>query len=253
MKKLKIPLAVLITLGLLLLLACLPKIVSGILDTFFRGKPSYTHIPSVKLDIDRSGQERSFLDKLFILKDAQAVDLNQGQAAMTEAEVEAAVGAFLEQCQSAGIYEPFEPSHTSMKPKLVYRKGDSSQYLIVWSVTMYNKKSPNQNLLLDVDDETGKILSVQYSIYRSFDMEDAWEQNKTRIDRFSQLYFEQLGMMQGEEVAPIDQPELLGYEYGDVDGGVSEAIYKFSYGDSGALTVKFLADGAGGFLVTILS
>lgn len=252
MKKLKIPLAIIITLGLLCLLACLPRIVSGILDLSSGKKPSYNDISAVQLDIDRSGQERSFMDKLSILKDAQAVDLNQSQAAMPEAEVEAAVAAFLEQCESAGIYEPFEPSYVSMQPKLVYRKEDSSQYLIVWSVTMRNKKSPNQNLLLDVDDETGKILSVQYNIYRSFAMEDVWERNKTVIDRFSALYFEQLGMTQAADTAQINQSELLGYEYGEVDGGVSEAIYKFSYGDSEELTVKILADGAGGFLITIL-
>ena len=252
MKKLKIPVAIIITQGLLHIFACLPKIVSGILDYRSGKAPSYNNILSVKLDISQDRQELSFTDKLLLLKDAQTVNLNQSQATMTEGEVEGAITAFLQQCESAGIYEAFEPTYVSMQPKLMYDLSDSSKHLVVWTVTMMNNKEPNQTLLFDVDDETGAILCMTYNIYRSYTMDDVWERNKLVMDRFVDLYFYQLGMAEAADAAETNPSYDVGYEYKEVDGGVSEAIYTFTDATIETFAVQITVDGAGGFMIPIL-
>lgn len=249
MKKLKIPALIILTLGLLYVFACLPKIVSGILD-FRSGKsPSYKDILSVKLDISQEGEALSFVDKLFLLRTAQAADLDQGQASMTQAKVEGAVSAFLQQCEDAGIYEAFDPTHVSMQPKLMYDLSDSSEHIVIWTVTMTNKKEPNQTLLLDVDDETGVILCMSYNIYRSYSMDDVWVRNKVVTDRFADLYFDQLGILKEADTAEQNASFYAGYEYKEVDGGVCEAIYTFSNSRNEKFRVQFTVDGAGGIMI----
>lgn len=246
MKKLKIPMLILLTLGLLLLFACLPGIIAAVSDFQAGKRPACRDIRSVRLDISQDGP-LSFQDKLSLLKDAQVVDLDQSQATMTEAEVEEAVTVFLQNCESAGVIEPFVPTRLSMQPKLVYDYYDPSSYLVVWSVTILSKKEPNRFLLLDVDDETGVILSISYNVSRSFPMEGVWERNKAVMDRFVSLYFDQLGIPE-VTAAPPD----TGFAYKEVDGGVSEAVYTFSNSKGETFTILITVDGAGGISVAIL-
>lgn len=250
MKKLKIPMVILLTLGLLFVFACLPGIVSAISDFHAAKAPTYRDIHSVRLDITQEGQLR-FLDKLLLLRDAQAVDLNQSQATMTEAEVEAAVTAFLQKCESAGIIDPFVPTHISMQPKLMYDYYNSSNHLVIWTVTVISKKEPNRTFLLDVDDETGAILCISYSISRSFTMDDVWERNKAVMDRFASLYFDQLGILDAD-AAQMPASLDIGFEYKEVDGGVSEGIYTFSDSKTETFIIQITVDGAGGITATIL-
>ncbi|MBE6978488.1 MAG: hypothetical protein E7438_07675 [Ruminococcaceae bacterium] len=248
MKKRKIPTAIIITMALLYLFACLPRIVSGALDRCSGESPAYNDMLSVKLEISQDEKQMRFPDKLQLLADAQTVNLNQSQASMTEQEVEAAVAVFLQACQDAGIYEPFEPTHLYMQPKLMYVFSDSPKYLVIWTVTMINKNAPNQTVILDVDDETGAILCPSYNIYRSYTMDDVWERNKTAMDRLTELFFGQLGMQEMADAVEMNAVNGSGYEYKETDGGVSEAIYQFDR----TVTVQFTVDGAGGFTVTLL-
>jgi len=251
MVKKNIPVILAVTLLLLLAFACLPMLVSAILDA--EKTPSYNDIRSVKLDISQEGQDLGFTDKLILLGNAQTVDIDQDQAVMTEAEVAAAVSKFLQKLENAGIYAPFSPTHTSYQPKLMYDLSDSARYTVVWTVTMTNKKAPNQSLMLDVDDQTGVILCVNYSIYRSFSMDGVWERNRNLADRFSELYFEQLGIIRESDTAETNSNYSIAFEYGDVDGGVSEAIYRLSDSGTERLTVLITVDGAGGFRISLFS
>lgn len=252
MKKLKIPIAIIITLGLLYVFACLPNIVSGILDFHIGKTPSYNDILTVKLDLSQDRQEMSFPEKLLLLRDAQPVNINPSQTTMSEEEVEKAITAFMQQCERAGIYEAFVPTNLSMQPKLMYDISDPSKHIAIWTVTMINKNEPNQTLGFDVDDETGAILCMSYNIYRSYTMDDVWERNKVVMDRFAELYFDQLGMLAITDAAEANPSYDVGYEYKEVDGGVSKAIYTISNSKIERFAIYITVDGAGGFMITIL-
>lgn len=252
MKAGKLPFAIIIIAGFLAVLAFLHQIVSCVLDGKTEKQPSYNDMHSVSLDINNGEATLTYKQMIALLADAKTVDLSPDQTTMTEQEVNAAVTKFLEECEEAGIFEQFTPTHCSILPKLLYDPSDFSKHLVVWTVTMTNKKSPNQALLLDVDDDTGKILCVSYDIYRSYTMENVWEQNKTLLECFTDLYFAQFEMAEAAEAARSGAFTDSGiyYEYKEVDGGVTEVIYSFSDAEYGVVQIQFIVNGAGGFMIT---
>ena len=255
MKKLNISLTLAITLGLLIVCAYLPQLVSSALDTQSGKAPSYNEMHSIQLDLSSGQNILPIMGKLTLLRDAETVNLSNlspSQTAIAEEEVYEAVDGFMQECESAGIFEWFEPSHLSMRPKLCFDSSDASNHLIYWTVTMINENEPNQTLLLDVDDETGKILCVTFRIYRSYSMDGVWERNKVVMDHFTDLYFGQLGLLEAAEAAEATASISGTYEYLEIDGGVSNAIYDFTDASYGKIRIQFDVDGAGGFMITFL-
>lgn len=253
MKKLKIPILILVTLALLLFFALLPKLFSFALDMRLSQMPKFSEMLSIQLNTGTQPQAFSALDKLAFLSVAEVTDTSQDQMTMNEDEVTDAVSAFMSQCEAAGIFQPFEPSTVSMQPKLHYDLKDPSKHMFVWFVTILYKKEPNQVLRLDVDDETGQILCITYGNYQEYSMEGVWERNKTVLDAFTDIYFTQLGIMDtAEEVeSTVTNAESI-YDYNEVDGGVTEAVYVFRNSLDDEFIIQFTVDGAGGFSNSIL-
>ena len=65
MKKWKVPLVLILVVGLLCGFACLPKIVADIWDHRFGKSPSFNEIHAVQLDITQERQPMDFPDKPF--------------------------------------------------------------------------------------------------------------------------------------------------------------------------------------------
>ena len=217
MRKLKIPFLIFGTLGLLALFALLPKIVSSIMDNQEKDSPSYTDLIPIQLDITTERNRIPVLDKLAILSRSKAIDITQDQMTMNEDAVTDAVSAFLYQCEAAGIFQPFEPSTVSMQPKLLYDLTDPAKHIFVWTVTMLYKKEPNQVLRMDVDDETGQILSITYGNYQEYTMDGVWERNKTVVDAITDIYFSQLGLYEVAEKAENAEELIYEGEYTSYD------------------------------------
>lgn len=248
MKKLKIPILILVTLALLLFFALLPKLISFALDIRLSQMPKFSEMLSIQLNTGTKPQEFSVLDKLAFLSVAEVTDTTQEQMTMNEDEVIDAVSAFMSQCEAAGIFQPFEPSTVSMQPKLHYDLKDPSKHIFVWFVTILYKKEPNQVLRLDVDDETGQILCITYGNYQEYSMDGVWERNKTVVDAFSDIYFSQLGLSDiWQNNVDSASDALIDYNYNEVDGGVTEAVYVFHNTLYGEFIIQFTVDGAGGF------
>ena len=253
MKKLKIPVLVLLTIGILVVFALLPRLISSALDIKLRQTPSFSDMLSIQLYAGSQAQSFSSMDKLAFLSVAEATNTTQDQMRMDEEDVNIAVYEFLHQCESAGIIQIFEPSSVSMAPKLLYDLTDPEKHIFVWTVTMIYKEEPNQVLRLDVDDETGQILCITYGNYQEYSMDGVWERNKTIVDAFTDIYFTQLGLLDtAEEVVNSATDAESIYDYNEVDGGVSEAVYVFRNTLYGEFIIQFTVDGAGGFSNSIL-
>lgn len=248
MKKLKIPVLVLITLGILVVFALLPRLISSALDVKLRQTPSFSDMLSIQLNAGSQTQSFSAMDKLAFLSVAEAANTTQDQMRMDEEEVNNAVYEFLHQCESAGIIQIFEPSSVSMAPKLLYDLTDPEKHIFVWTVTMIYKEEPNQVLRMDVDDETGQILCITYGNYQEYSMDGVWERNKTVVDALSDIYFSQLGLSDiWQNNVDSASDALIDYNYNEVDGGVTEAVYVFRNTLYGEFIIQFTVDGAGGF------
>ena len=97
-------------------------------------------------------------------------------------------------------------------------------------------------MLLDIDDETGKILCIRYDVYDSYSMDGVWERNKTIMDAFTDIYFAQIGMTEAAESA-------ASIAYFERDGGVSSALYGFGDVTYGEIKLEFYVEGSGGFFL----
>ena len=170
------------------------------------------------------------MDKLSILRHAQPVDITHTQATMTQEAVFAAVEREMVRYEDAGIFQWFEITRQTAVPKLGIDINDVNHFLVYWTVTYINKTDPSRSLMVDLDDESGKILSIRYDVYDTYSMDGIWERNRATMDAFTEIYFSQL------DVIPPD------YEYFERDGGVSSALYHFE-----ELAIEFFAEGAGGF------
>ena len=215
-----------LTILLLLLGGGMPWIVSAVQDNAMLNHSDYSEITAIQLDFS----ERSMADKLSLLSHSQPVDITHTQATMTQEEVFVAVEREMAQYEDAGIFQWFEITRRTAQPKLGIDVNDVNHYLVYWTVTYINKKDPSRSLIVDLDDESGKILSIRYCVYDTYSMDGVWERNRATMDAFTEIYFSQL------DVTPPD------YEYFERDGGVSSALYHFE-----ELAIEFFAEGAGGF------
>ena len=223
MKKLLILLAA----GLLLLGAAMPRLVGEAQDHATLSHSGYSDIRAVQLN----WPALSGTDKLSILSHAQPMDIAHTQASMTQEEVFAAVEREMTLYEDAGIFRWFETTLQMAVPKLGIDGNDVNRFLVHWTVTYINKTDPSRSLMVDLDDESGKILSIRYDVfYETYSMDGVWERNRATMDAFTEIYFSQL------DVTPPD------YEYFERDGGVSSALYRFE-----EFAIEFFTEGAGGF------
>ena len=215
-----------LTILLVLLGGGMPWIVSAVQDNALLHHSGYCDIDAIQLDFS----ERSMADKLSLLSRSQPVDITHTQATMTQEEVFAAVEREMAQYEDAGIFQWFEITRRTAQPKLGIDVNDVNHYLVYWTVTYINKKDPSRSLVVDLDDESGKILSIRYEVYDTYSMDGVWDRNRATMDAFTEIYFSQL------DVTPPN------YEYFERDGGVSSALYRFE-----EFAIEFFTEGAGGF------
>lgn len=255
MKKLKISVLTLGAAGLLVLFAFLPSFISSVLDIRLGDHISYSDMTSIQLDVGGGQSDNSIMEKLAFLSVAETANTTPDQMTMHDNQVMEAVDAFLQQLETAGVYQWVEPTKTSVQPKLLYDLSDPSRHLLVWSVSMIYKQSPSQVMMLDVDDATGKILSFSYSIYKEYEMDGVWERNKAVADIVTDIYFAHLGLEDYARAAEgsqsVNGEEV--YESKEVDGGVTEVIYSFESQSFGVIHAHFTVDGAGSFHLTFLN
>ena len=257
MNKLKILIAVVLSLALILTGAYLPKLIASALDNKLSQTPSYSDMQSIQLDVGKE-QRLAVLDKLALLGIVETANTVPAQMNMDENQVKDAVYAFMQQCETAGILQLFDSYTTSIHPKLLYDLTNPANYIFVWTVSMfYEGDSCHQYFLCDVDDQTGQILCVSYDIYnKPYEMDGVWERNRAVVDAITDLYFDQFGLTSTanniENAPTVDGGIESGalYDYREVDGGVTEVVYTFDSPSFGEFHIQFNIDGAGGYMIS---
>ena len=81
---------------------------------------------------------------------------------MTEDEVFEAVNALMDQYVAAGIFRWFPETARDAQPYLAVSADDAYNSGIIWAVNLTKEDDPYHNLFLHLDDETGKIIYVDY-------------------------------------------------------------------------------------------
>lgn len=253
MQKLKYVLVILFTAAVIAFCAVLPMAVAHFQDVSSDGKVIYSDMRELQLNI----KELSIYEKLYLLRHAQALEVDEGKAQMSQAELKAAVETGLKPYIEAGFVKTaIEDMNYESTAMLFYDVINAEEMTgIFWSVTMntyfdYGDKGdglPESNegivetyISLIIDDDTGKIMSMQVITPQEgyYDEMRLWE--------ICEIYFSNLGLSD-EVIASlwentefsIREPETycmlfisgdifygeLGIEFNLFEGGFYNSIY----------------------------
>ena len=154
MRKVKIVFALILTAAVLFTMAVLPRVAESVDN----GEQSGTApIQPVSLNIR---EDDTMLRKLALQARMTTIPVTPESAAMTMEEVLATARSGLQTYFDTGIVEYFEATDESAEPYLGVDPNDKSNYAIFWSVVL---SDGSQTVLLHLDDETGKILTMIYN------------------------------------------------------------------------------------------
>lgn len=245
MKKLIAPFLILLTVLALVVCALLPYFAAVAQDSITVNHSGFSDMQTVKLDLREEREARPMMGKLALLGNMETVAIDPSQMQMTEDEVFAAVDAAMADYEAAGIFQWFDIVHRSAVANFGVDLNDASNFLMYWTVSYSSPADGTQWLLVDVDDETGKILNIHYAVYESYSMDGVWERNETIMAAFTDIYFAQLGLTPTKEYAE----SIASGTYYERDGGVTEAYYSFGDAVYGEINIVFIVEGAGGFYI----
>ncbi len=182
MKRWITPLAFLLAVGLLVCGAVLPQWVSYLQDR--APTPDTRDMDSVVLDIR---QQTPLLTRLAMMHqgDTATMRLAPEQAAHTQEQMAEAASRALAPYMEAGLIPGIPADQQRYVPYLQLVSGNSMERGVFWECIL---TAPDRacELILGLDDETGKLLTVQYSAREiSWDPQDC----AAMLDAFARIYF----------------------------------------------------------------
>lgn len=237
-------LAVILTVLAVAAFAGLPAVVALWQDAA-ADRSGYAQMQSIMLELGRENVSMPIMGKLAILSGGEAIAVNPSEvSSRTEEEIFQAAQEQMSVYEDAGIFRWFAVSNCSAQLNLAIDPEDASNYLVYWTVSYNGDEKSTRGLVLDMDDETGKILRIHYDVFESYSMDGVWERNGAMMEQFTAIYFAQLDL---QEAAQYARTAGNGYAYYDRDGGVSSAVYSFGDVTYGEVNLEFYVEGAGGF------
>lgn len=229
------------TLVLLAMGAFLPMLIAAATDCD-RSQSGSRALTAIDLNVsDANGASRSLsaAGKIALLRDGKMINITEKEASMTEAEVNAAVEAAMEEYTDAGIFDWFEYTAWNVQPWLCIDPNAPDNYGIFWTVTIINENAPYQSLGMDIDDHTGKIYSIRYDIYGDYSLVGVWERNTATMDAVARVYLNQLELLNAEPYV----------EFAELDGEVLCGRFCASDAEYGETYIEFYVTGTGSFWV----
>lgn len=230
------PLFLILVAALIIAGAFLPKITGAVLDISTNEKSDSAPMQSLELAFSKDNQRepRYMLRRLALEQNKLAVPIAPDQAAMTEDEVYAAVEEGMEAYVDANVFEWFEVTSRGAEPYLAVDFDKKSNNAIVWDVTYSSDSEPYHYLILSIDDETGKIIFINYDTngddkYRYYDPEDQYLMMEGLVGAFlSPLDLTSYESLTGTEVSEVNTTDE-----------VTAVQYSFHDADYGDITVQF--------------
>ncbi len=249
MGKLRTAVLILIVVGVLAAAACMPQMVTALMDWGRLGSVSFMDVQPVKLEFGENMAPNSengaeyILDRLGLEASMSSVPITEDDTAMTRQEVEAAVQKKMQAYADAGIFEWFDYSDAHATPYLGIDPKAPDTFTIFWTVSMVQEQDPYRSLFLHVDDGTGAIVSIRYECYGAYDKNAYIEKSPVIMDKLVQIFLGQLGLTENMRVEV--QPEET--VRGELDGGVLFTRYRIISDGREDVYVDFYVTGPGGF------
>lgn len=248
MQKLKYVFVVLVTAAMIAFCAVLPMITAHFQDFSADGKVVYRDMAELELNI----RELTIYEKLYLLRYAQSLEVDEGKALLSQEEVRAAVEKGLQPYADAGfITTDMDSLSFECSPMLFYDVINSEEMTgMFWNVTMntyynygYSKEEmfelsadmPETYISLVLDDDTGKIMQIQIIT----EQEDFYVYDEMRLWELCEIYFDNLGLDEEATVSFMENPEFflaepetlcMIYSIGDIFYGELDIAFYFFEG-----------------------
>lgn len=235
MRKLKIPVLILITIALLAVGATLPAIAAAVQDQTIVNHSSFGDMESLKLDFS-DPEVTPLLQKLALLRDGSFYTVSPDKTKIRQSEVEQLVKEGLAlYYQNELIPYNWQKYEFSALPHLVYSNADQDTYAIFWVVDIRWPETEDY-LSLYLDDETGLILYMHYGTASALDVYTA----QGYLDALSDAYFASTGLSN-----ILADPEEFGAEWIEFDDAGVYAkndkyyVHTIHHPDYGVLEIQF--------------
>ena len=189
-----------VTLSVLILIACLPGLVGTCMDVLILKKPETAPITPIELNLGTAEviEPGRMFQKLALERNMQLIPVTQREATKTTEEIFEAVE---EQMALLTFFQWFDYTKRTAEPHLAMDPEDSDNYAIIWVVD-YASKEPYHNLFFHVDDATGAILKIDYYTHESLYPP---KEQRYLFEEWCSVYFDRLGLgMSSEYVQSLD-------------------------------------------------
>lgn len=209
MRRIKVALIFLFCAVLLAGGAVFPWLVAYFQDLADMDQVRYGDIDVIQLNFEQERQVLTILGKLNLLQSAEMLEVSDAEAQMDRGELYATIQKVLLPYCDVGLISSEWDSDLECTAILAYDPEDAGRYMILWNVYFMNS-DPHRGLTMYIDDETGKILFIDY-----FSEEFCYEMEKNGLDYilclelFYKIYFDslELEMPEMEPVEEVNVPE----------------------------------------------
>lgn len=235
MNRIKTVFAAALALVIVAAMAFLPRWMAGMSDALSNEKPGSASIQSVELALhsDQTEEPGYMLRKLALEQRMKTIPIQPEQANLSKIEAITAALKAMEAYEKAGVFEWFEYTFSDAEPYLGVDPENKNNNSVFWGVTFSREEKPYHNLLLHVDDETGKILYLSYETYGT-DAHKYYEPENQRLmmEDFVDAFFTPLDLASDQmreyknlvgvdaaEQALLDDAAIVEYNYEDAAYG----------------------------------
>lgn len=249
MTKLKNALALLLVFLLAAVGAVIPVVTARVQDALTAGQVQYADVDSLQLTLEERRQQLSIQEKMQLIVNGTGVEVTSEVTKMNGAKMLEAMYAQLEAYSAFGLFTQPDNDYLEFCPMMVYNEEDTGRYAFCWLVNMSFDAYEGDSLTVVLDDETGKLLAMEYidpSMYN--EVETLWELQ----EGIQATYFGELGLTPVEAM-PVETEGILGAPMESVnDAGDSHIVMRYQLVDVqyGEVSVEICVH-TNGFYITV--
>lgn len=230
MRILKIVLSVTLTAAVLLVCGGLPTLAALIQDSAI-GQTQQSSLAPIHLELGSEEKPETepsmdILEKLAILQSSYIFPMKSESMIMSEEQVHKEAMAALVPYMAMGVIQDVEYSVHS-EAVIAMSSDNLGSYVTLWSVILFHEEDPYENILLHLDDQTGKVLLLQYEGYtRIFDK----EVQGALLEEITSIFLDDLELSEALEELEDPQTHIELVDISDKSTAVSCTIDTAEYG-----------------------
>lgn len=226
MRKVKNLIVVLVTAALVLTAGFVPMAAAQFQDQATTGVVKYESIEALQLKLEEEAPGMTYQEKIFLIMHGEGLNVTDEKTKIKENDVLEATYAALTPYMELFFGKPLDNDYIDYYPVMVYNAHDPSRYAYYWYVNMSLDSSYDDQVIVVLDDETGKLLAIEVT---DMEMDIAEPYLQELQYGLSTIYFSELGISPDAEwpveMAPMAENEARGISVVASNYQLIDALY----------------------------